>query len=61
MTQAHNPPHLETAVTQLRAALFDLEDAARRTLPLDRAEVHVALQAAGYELGRAERHLAHLS
>jgi hypothetical protein len=60
MTPAPTPPHLETAVTQLRAALFDLEDAARQALPLDRTEVHVALQAAGYELGRAEHHLARL-
>ncbi len=42
-------------VADLRDAVFSLGDLARRALPFDHAAVHVALQAAGHQLGIVEQ------
>ena len=48
---------LESRIAHLRRELFDLADQARDSLPFDRTALHVSLQAASNELGRAERAL----
>ncbi|HVE68806.1 MAG TPA: hypothetical protein VNB64_09525 [Solirubrobacteraceae bacterium] len=48
---------LEERIAQLREDLFVLVDDARATVPYDRTALHVSLQAASNELGKAERAL----
>ena len=56
-TALRAPEDLESRIVQLRDELFALADAARATVPYDRTALHVSLQAASNELGRAERAL----
>ena len=54
------PPSTETLATriaQLREDVFALVDEARANAPYDRTALHVSLQAASNELGKAERAL----
>jgi len=48
---------LEQRIARLREDLFALVDDARGSVPYDRIALHVSLQAASNELGKAERAL----
>jgi hypothetical protein len=49
--------NLETRIARLRDELFAVAEAARGSAPYDRTALHVSLQAASNELGKAERAL----
>jgi hypothetical protein len=49
---------LSDRIAELREALFELSELARRDAPHEPAALHVSLQAAANELGGAERILA---
>jgi len=51
------PESLEERIARLRDELFEVADAARAGVACDRTALHVSLQAASNELGRAERAL----
>jgi hypothetical protein len=46
---------LETRIARLREDLFAIVDQARAAAPYDSTALHVSLQAASNELGKAER------
>ena len=48
---------LESRIARLREELFALADDARAAVPYDSTALHVSLQAASNELGKAERAL----
>ena len=48
---------LEQRIARLREDLFALVDDARDSVPYDRTTLHVSLQTASNELGKAERAL----